>query len=92
MIAKQHNLPVIIVLFPVIFNMENYQWTDIHKQVSNAALRLDFKVLDLLPEYQKYKQSDLQVDNGDHIHPNKIGHKIASDALYSFLQNNELLP
>ncbi|KPK00674.1 MAG: hypothetical protein AMK71_08065 [Nitrospira bacterium SG8_35_4] len=90
-LAKEHNIASVLMIFPVMSDLGNYKWTDVHKQVSDAASKSNFIVLDLVKDYSKYKGSDLQVDSGDHVHPNAIGHKIAADALYQFFKKNDHL-
>jgi len=89
-LAKQKDIPVILMIFPVLHKLDRYPWKAIHQQVTTAAHAHNFKVLDLLAYYQTYRQHELQVYNRDNIHPNTLGHRIASEALSSFLQNNHL--
>lgn len=83
---------VVVMIFPVLYNLEKYPWKAIHRQVTEAALQHHFKVLDLLQVYQQYTHHALQIDNGDNIHPNAFGHQLAANALYQFLHENALLP
>lgn len=46
-------------------------------------------VLDLFDVYSLYDAGYFMSD-GDAIHPNQLGHKFASDALYSFIHANRI--
>lgn len=90
-LTRQQNIPVVLIIFPILHNLANYQWKDIHWQVKQAAQTYNFHVIDLLESYQAYPQHKLQVYNGDNIHPNQFGHLIASQALYQFLLTNQII-
>lgn len=90
-IAQQQNIPVIVIIFPILHNLDNYQWKAIHSQVQQAAQGYGLRVIDLLDYYQTYPQHKLQVYNGDNIHPNQLGHEVASQALYQYLLENQLI-
>jgi len=91
-LRRRRQIPVVIMIFPVLLDLEKYQWEHIHHKVTNLALQNGFRVLDLLGKFCQYKAHELQIDNGDHVHPNKVGHKIAGDTLYEFLYQEKLLP
>ncbi|GAK58886.1 hypothetical protein Isop_0179 [Candidatus Vecturithrix granuli] len=89
-LTRRQNIPVILMIFPLLHNLHDYEWKDLHQQVRQAAQIYHFNVIDLLEYYQAYSQNKLQVYNGDNIHPNQFGHLIASQALYQFLLNNQM--
>ena len=59
--------------------------------VSNETEINNFKVLDLLEVYRQYNLKDLKSSNKDILHPNKEAHRIAAEAIYNFLGQNDLL-
>ncbi len=44
-------------------------------------------VLDLLTAYRGHDPAELQVVEGDHVHPNVTGHRIAAEAIDRFLRS-----
>lgn len=86
--AKKSKL--VILLFPLLYNFNNYQFREIHHKISSFCKSNDIILLDLLPEFSKYKAEDLWVNPTDH-HPNEIAHRIAAKKLYEILNRNKLL-
>ena len=83
-------IPVVVVIFPVFHELQEYRWRAIHERVRNAAADQGFLVLDLLPVYQPEGAKDVRIGWGDYIHPNERGHQLAGDALYDFLAERVL--
>ena len=86
--AVRRNIPVIIVIFPVMFDFDKYQWGWIHSKVTKEALKYKFLVVDLLAEYRRYPVKQTRVERGDFVHPNALGHEIAAVSVASFFQKN----
>ncbi len=91
-LTQHKRIPVVLAIFPILHDLENYAWAEVHQQVRNAALERGFEVLDLLPALAGHRESDLQVTAGDHFHPGPLGHRLAGDAIHDFLHERELLP
>lgn len=89
-ISTETEIPVLIVIFPVLHDFESYAWAEVHVQVAEAAGARGFHVLDLLPTYRGHDPNDLQVVEGDHVHPNAFGHRLAAEAISGFLRSNVL--
>jgi hypothetical protein len=83
--------PVVVVIFPVLFELQDYRWSAVHEQVRAEAERNGFRVLDLKAAFESYPAHRLQVQNGDHVHPNAFGHRLAGETLYRFLVESSLL-
>ncbi|MHC4270511.1 MAG: SGNH/GDSL hydrolase family protein [Planctomycetota bacterium] len=83
--AKESNCNVIMIVFPVMYDFENYDWVDIHTKVKEAGKDHGFLVLDLFDEYVKYPLKSIRLERGDFVHPNKKGHKIAADVLFHYI-------
>ena len=73
----------ILVIFPLLYQLDDYHWEDIHVRVSETAKKEGFIIIDLLPYYQQYKESELKGAWNDIIHPDKLGHAIAAEQIYS---------
>ena len=80
-LSTEAEAPVLIVIFPVLYQLQDYPWSEIHEQVSAAARDRGFDVLDLLEIYREHDPNDLQVAEGDHVHPNALGHRLAAEAI-----------
>ena len=90
--CRERGIPVVWVIFPVLHEFETYRWKWIHELVGNAAVARGFNVLDLLESFRGYNARELQVDSGDHVHPNPLGHRVAAEALMGLLRDENLLP
>jgi len=84
--ADDHNTRALVVIFPYFtdFNERSYRYKNIHKQIKEYAENTGLEVLDLLPVYSKYHYSSF-MSKKDSTHPNPLGHKFASDAIYKFV-------
>ncbi len=85
-ISEAVGIPVLVVIFPVLYELDSYRWADVHAQVAAAARSHGFHVLDLLDAYRDHDPEDLQVVEGDHVHPNVAGHRLAALAIESYLK------
>lgn len=84
-ISTSTGIPVLVVIFPVLHDLESYAWLEVHEQVSAAAHEHGFHVLDLLPVYRGVAEGELQFVEGDHIHPGAKGHRLAAEAIETYL-------
>lgn len=80
-IVKEKNVPVVVVIFPVMFDFNHYRWDWVHNRVRCEAQRQGFRVVDLFGDFQRYRMEQLRVERGDFVHPNKLGHAIAAQAV-----------
>jgi len=81
---------LVIVLFPLIYNFQNYPFREIHDKISSFCIQKNILLLDLLPAFSKHKPEELWVNPTDY-HPNELAHKIAAENIYAFLKENNLL-
>lgn len=88
--VKEKNGRLVVVVFPILYNLNKYPFKEIHEKVVSFCKTNDIYVLDLLDSYSKYKDSELWAHPTDH-HPNETGHKLAADELYKFLEEEKLL-
>lgn len=84
-ISETEGIPVLVTIFPVLHDLDRYRWLDVHDLVARAATERGFHVLDLLPAYLGRDPNELQVVEGDHVHPNATGHRLAAEAIHRFL-------
>jgi len=89
--ARSKGIPVIVAIFPILYHLDSYPWTEVHTKVTDEAKSHGMFVLDLLPVYQTHAESTVRKGGGDYIHPNATGHEVAGEAILSFLLENNLL-
>jgi lysophospholipase L1-like esterase len=90
-LCAPRGIDVVVVIFPVFYELAEYPWQTIHDRVARTAIELDFAVLDLLPFYSSLPDEELRLGSGDFVHPNPLGHQVAADALREFLLDRGLV-
>lgn len=90
-LTEPAGIKVVVVVFPVFYELENYPWHWVHSLVEKASRDQGFLVLDLIDVFAETPDHTVRLGRGDHIHPNALGHEIAGTALYSFLHESRLL-
>lgn len=81
---KQHNLEIIIVIFPYFDQLSEYPYVELHQEVRNWAQQYHFDVLDLFDYYLAENEKDgreFRASENDICHPNELGHRIAGHAI-----------
>lgn len=89
--AKEHRIPVVLVVSPVMFEFDHYQWTWIHKKLLQEGESRGFQVIDLLEQYRTYSVKEIRVERGDFVHPGDLGHKVAAGVVADFLMESPQL-
>ena len=87
-LSQRSATPVVIAIFPILHELDDYPWLEVHAQVATAASERGFHVVDLLEAYRGLDPNDLQVVEGDHVHPNPLGHRLAAEAIERHLRRN----
>ena len=90
-ITEENNMTLFVVVYPALENFQDYQFIDIHKKIGNILDENNIEYIDLLLEFSKYPASQLRIKPEDTIHPNELGHKIAAEAIYQKLVEDEAL-
>jgi hypothetical protein len=90
--TSTHNIPVLLVIFPLI---ETSAWADydlreIHSLVASEGRKKGFFVLDLLQPFEKHDPAALRVSRFD-AHPSPLAHRIAATELLSLIQREPRL-
>ena len=92
--ARAREVPMAAVVFP-LFGLpldETYPFSPLHRKVGKFLLRREIPVLDLFPEFEYAPLSRIQLIPGTDFHPNELGHRIAAEAMYRWLEEQELIP
>ncbi|MBI5843487.1 MAG: SGNH/GDSL hydrolase family protein [Deltaproteobacteria bacterium] len=77
-----------VALFPLLYDFQNYPFSEIHKKIEMFCREKGILLIDLLPAFRACRAEDLWVHPTDH-HPNELGHKIAADEILRFLLSKE---
>jgi hypothetical protein len=91
-LCAENGTPVVVVIFPVLFHLDDYPWKEAHAQVAAAATANGFHVLDLTDAYRSAGESATRLGKGDHVHPNERGHLLAAEAFAEFVERERILP
>lgn len=86
--AKDRNISVVLVTFPIMFDFSEYKWGWIHQKVAAEAKRLGFHVVDLLDDYRQYPVYKVRLERGDFVHPNALGHHLAAAAVMHYFESH----
>ena len=78
---------LLVVVFPLLYDFENYRFSSIHKKIESFCDRNTIHYVDLLPAFSRHKAGELWANPTDH-HPNDIAHEIAADEIAKFVENN----
>jgi len=78
----------LVLMFPRLDNLKDYQSLAEHKILTQPARNLGFSVRDLLADYRKYSSESISIDP---IHPNRLGNTIAAEAAYDALIQNGMI-
>ena len=89
LIAKEKDIPVVVMIIPIINDFEDYKFLGHHKFIHEIGSKYEFIVIDLLDYYEEHDASDLYV-NSDDSHINELGHEIASEKLFEIFEENYL--
>ncbi|MEM9955669.1 MAG: hypothetical protein AAF846_28975, partial [Chloroflexota bacterium] len=85
--ANANDLEILLFVHPVLFNLSNYPFDDIHNQVLNTTIDLGFVSTDLRPAFHGYNDFELWVHESDQ-HPNEIAHQLAAEYTYSNISDH----
>lgn len=85
--CKQKGIPFHLIIFPLLFNLKNYEFMDVEKEIISFAERHDISVYSLTPGFLGYKAHTLWVASNDQ-HPNEKGHRIAAKNLFPFFKSS----
>ena len=76
--SQNKEIPALVVIFPVMYDFQDYKWSWIHKMVEDEGKKHHFHVVQLIEAFKHYQVEDTRVERGDFVHPNKLGHRLAA--------------
>lgn len=87
---KKHGaFDVVVIVWPLVTAYEDYKFAVIHEWVKKQAEARGFRTIDLLPAFSRASYRALQVAAEDNVHPNALGHKIASEEFLAWYRSRK---
>lgn len=86
---KEDDGILVVVIFPLLYDFENYRFRSIHEKIRHFCTRNQILCLDLFDAFSDCYAEDLWANPTDH-HPNEIAHRIAADEIASFLERQHI--
>jgi hypothetical protein len=83
--AAMERIPVVVVVFPVMYDFHHYEWQWIHQKIAREAAARRFHVVDLLEPFSAHPIKEIRIERGDFVHPGSLGHKIAAASVAAYL-------
>lgn len=84
--ADDHGVPLVAVIFPLLRDYESYPLGYAHEQAGKLFQQTGIPYLDLLPAYRPFGHRYFMLTDEDDTHPNDEGHRIAAEAMVSFME------
>jgi lysophospholipase L1-like esterase len=91
-LSLAHGVPVHTIIFPLLSKLDPYPIPDVHVHLRQAFAENSIPTLDLLDIYTCYAKTHRQRIAADALHPNEVGHSLASIALLRHLLSTGSLP
>jgi|TARA_B100002003_G_scaffold248023_1_gene280838 lysophospholipase L1-like esterase len=88
--GKRKGIPVVIMNIPVITDFNQYPFYFVNDYVENITISNGALYLDILPYLSEYGSNEVIASFMD-SHINELGNNIIADALFDFLNENQLI-
>lgn len=89
-LSEEHSFEVIVVIFPIMREMEHYPLDSVHRFLSSEFQQIGFRVIDLLEFGKKiYQQHGFPAISGDGLHFSELSSKLVSEYLYEQMKNSD---
>lgn len=91
-ITAKAEIPVVLIVFPLLRDLESYQLGNVHSQVAAMGQERGMYTYDLLNAYSAYEKKGKWKLGVDSLHPTAYGHQYTAVAIMNYLQKKSLLP
>ncbi len=85
--SKENEVQVILVIFPLLYDFENYDFYGAHQFISEIGEENNMQVIDLLYAFQNEDPKELILSKYD-SHPNEKANYIAAEFITTRFINN----
>ena len=87
-LAQQIGSEYLTVVFPFMYELtDRYPFAPVHRMIHDYCAQAGIPVFDLFDTFKGRRYTDLWVHPTDQ-HPNEIGHRIAAEAMASYIEAN----
>lgn len=92
--TEQDKVQLSTVIFPLFSHPidRKYPFYPLHEKIQHLLQEKNISFLDLTDYYAKIPPERLQVLPGRDSHPNEIAHRIAAEAIFTWLKRSQTLP
>jgi lysophospholipase L1-like esterase len=80
-LLSERGIPGLVAIFPLLHQLDDYPYEDIHQFIASEALAAGLSVADLTTAFRSERTEVLRVRPGDVLHLSKVGHAITARAL-----------
>jgi lysophospholipase L1-like esterase len=91
-IQLRDDVPVLLVIFPMLLDLRAYPFEALHQRISSEARSAGLAVLDLLDAFLGDDEARLRRSPFDSVHPNAEAHRIAAERIHAHLRQARLIP
>lgn len=88
---RDHDVPIVVPVFPLIYNYPEYKWRNIHQMIAALCRRHGLRYIELLDVFNRFDYNEMRVQRSDFHHPSVKGNIVAADAILAFLVRERLL-
>lgn len=88
---KTTGIPVLVPIFPLIYDYDKYKWEDINRLIIQLCEKNGLRYVSLLDSFKRYPWNELRVQRGDFTHPSVKGNTVAAEAILSALRTHNML-
>jgi hypothetical protein len=89
---REHNVPIVLAIFPLIYDYGHYKWDDLNTMIVALCEENRLRCVPLLDTYRQFDYNELRVQRGDFTHPSAKGNELAAASIGAFLTKSRLLP
>jgi hypothetical protein len=87
----KNKIPIVIPIFPLIYNYNKYKWDDINGLIISLCKENDVLPIPLLEHFRRYPYDEMRVQRGDFTHPSVKGNTVAAEVIARTLLLQNLL-
>jgi lysophospholipase L1-like esterase len=90
-ISALDDVSVLVVIFPLLTDFDDYEFVAVHEQIGNEARKRGFEVLDLYERFRGEDAGRFRQSERDTVHPNSAGHRSVAQWIHEHLMASGLL-